>query len=172
MAETRLTSRSAASIEPPEWNARTNHDIDGIVESIRVNGFRDPIEVWATQGGKRLPEPHTIVAGEGRYRAAVFLDMAEVPVVEFDFDDLDAARRYAIANNRLTDKSEWDLDELVNSLSSLPDLDGTGFTPEELEELAFYPETAQAPDEFPSVGEDLGTNRKCPSCGYQWSESE
>ena len=162
-----LISRRIATIEPPEWNARTNHDIDGIVASIRVNGFRDPIEVWATQGGKRLPEPHLIVAGEGRYRAAVFLDMAEVPVVEFDFADLDGARRYAIANNRLTDKSEWDLDELVNSLSSLPDLDGTGFTPTELEALAFYPEGVEFKEYDESVENEVEYH-ECPECHHKW----
>ena len=167
MPDTRLTARSIDSVEPPEWNARTNHDIDGIVASIRVNGFRDPIEVWATQGGKRLPEPHAIVAGEGRYRAAVFLDMAEVPVVEFEFADLDAARRYAIANNRLTDKSEWDLDELVNSLSSLPDLEGTGFTPEELEALAFYPEGVEFKEYDESVENEVEYH-ECPECHHKW----
>jgi len=158
-----LVMRKRASIEPPEWNARTKHDVDGIAESIRVNGFRDPIEVWATQDGKRLPEPHLIVAGEGRFRAAEQMGLDDVPVVEFDFDNLDACKRYSIANNRHTDKSEWELDRLVEGLSALPDLDGTGFTLVELEELAFYPDGDNAlltdGDDVPDTPDDPITVR-------------
>jgi len=27
----------------------------------------------------------------------------------------------------------------------------------------------EPPEEFPEVGEDLGTEHKCPKCGYEWS---
>ena len=39
-----------ADIHPAPWNVRTGHDVAGIAESIRVNGFRDPIEVWRKTG--------------------------------------------------------------------------------------------------------------------------
>ena len=128
--------RHCGSIIAAPWNARTGHDLDGIAESIRVNGFRDPSEVWATQLGERLPEPHEIVAGEGRWRAAAeVLGMDVVPVVEQEFGDLQAAQRYAIANNRLTDKSGFDAEVLLVQLDDLPDLYGTGFGDDELADL-------------------------------------
>ena len=107
------------SIAPAEWNVRTGHDVDGIAESIEVNGFRDPIEVWRETG--------EIVAGAGRWEAAKQLTLDAVPVVYHDFEDLRAAKRYAIANNRLTDKSEFDLPALTAQLEELESLAGTGF---------------------------------------------
>ncbi|OQB34591.1 MAG: hypothetical protein BWY09_02655 [Candidatus Hydrogenedentes bacterium ADurb.Bin179] len=31
-------------------------------------------------------------------------------------------------------------------------------------------ELQKVPPQFPSIGEDIKTNRQCPSCGYRWSE--
>ena len=135
-----VVMRSVQSIRPADWNVRTDHDLDGIAESIRVNGFRDPIEVWASTNGKPNDPPHEIVVGEGRYRAAVeVVGMTEVPVVGHDFADLDAAKRYSIANNRLTDKSGFDSPRLLAQLEALPELDGTGFKLEDLDELRGMP---------------------------------
>jgi DNA modification methylase len=138
---------------------RTDHDVDAIAESIKVNGFRDPIELWATEDGKPLPEPHTIVAGEGRYLAARRLVLQDVPCIEFDFDSLASAKRYAIANNRLTDKSAFDDAALLAQLEELPTLEGTGFTLEDLEELGDDSpvELAGDPDDVPDVQEDAIT---------------
>lgn len=111
-----------SAIHPAPWNVRTGHDVPGIAESIRVNGFRDPIEVWRKTG--------EIVCGEGRYHGAALLGMERVPVILHDFDSIADAKRYAIANNRLTDKSEWDLPSLeadLLALAELSNLAGTGF---------------------------------------------
>jgi len=142
-----------ADIHPAPWNVRTGHDVAGIAESIRVNGFRDPIEVWRKTG--------EIVAGEGRYHAAVMLELVEVPVIFHDFDSLASAKRYAIANNRLTDKSEWDLPALNVQLAELGSLEGTGF-----DELG--PIDA---DSSGTIDEALPALAivKCPRCGHEWS---
>jgi hypothetical protein len=138
---------------------RTDHDVDAIAESIKVNGFRDPIELWATEDGKPLPEPHTIVAGEGRYLAARRLVLQDVPCIEFDFDSLASAKRYAIANNRLTDKSAFDDAALLAQLEELPTLEGTGFTLEDLEELGDDSpvDLPGDPEDVPDVQEDAIT---------------
>lgn len=114
-----VDTASLEEIHPAAWNVRTGHDVDGIAESIRINGFRDPIEVWRETG--------EIVAGEGRYHAAVKLGLSEVPVIYHDFTGLAEAKRYGIANNRLGDKSEWDLVPLQSQLAELESLAGTGF---------------------------------------------
>lgn len=162
----KLVWRPATSIAPAPWNVRRNHDLDGIAESIRVNAFRDPIEVWATENGEPRPLPHEIVVGEGRFRAAVEkLGMADVPVIEHDFADLDAAKRYSIANNRLTDKSDFDPEALLAQLEELPTLEGTGFDLHDLEAL-------RVPDsEFKEYDESAADDVKfieCPKCGHKW----
>jgi hypothetical protein len=111
-----------SEIKPAPWNARAGHAVEAIAESISVNGFRDPIEVWAETG--------EIVAGEGRYHAAVALGLSTVPVILHVFDSLASARRYSIANNRLAERSAWDLPALqadLKELQGLGGLTGTGF---------------------------------------------
>ena len=56
--ETNVVLRDLSTVAPATWNVRTEHDLEGIASSIRVHGFRDPVEVWAYQDGERLPEPH------------------------------------------------------------------------------------------------------------------
>ena len=162
-----IVVRPVDSVCPADWNVRTDHDLDGIAESIRVNGFRDPIEVWASTNGTPNDLPHGIVVGEGRYRAAVEIcNMEDVPVVEHDFENLAAAQRYSIANNRLTDRSEFDETRLVAQLEELTELDGTGFSLDDMEAL-------RVPD-FDPVGEDEQPrlDRRncvvCPECGHEF----
>ncbi len=160
-----VRQRAHDSLTPASWNARTGHDVDGIADSIRTNGFRDPIEVWATTNGAPIDAPHEIVAGEGRWRAAAQLELGEVPVIEHDFSDLIAAQRYSIANNRHTDKSLFDDDALLAQLEDLPDLEGTGFELGDLEEL-------RVPDiESPEFDESAADDVKyaeCPECGHKF----
>lgn len=148
---------STDAIRPAPWNVRTGHDVAGIADSLRVHGFRDPIEVWRDTG--------EIVAGEGRYRAALQLELDRVPVIWHDFDSLASAKRYAIANNRLGDKSQFDHAALVDQLQSLDGLDGTGFDVSELEALdtTFEPVSA---DEQGSLDEKSPVI--CPECGHEF----
>lgn len=139
-----VTLTPLADIHPAPWNVRTGHDVDGIAESIRINGFRDPIEVWRETG--------EIVAGEGRYHAAKALALAEVPVIYHDFGGLAEAKRYGIANNRLGDKSEWDLPALESQLEELDSLAGTGFGEDDLPD----------PDDWGSAASSLPDEDRAP----------
>ena len=158
-----VVEKPITEIKPAPWNVRGGHDVEGIAESIRVNGFRDPIEVWTKTG--------EIVAGEGRYHAAKRLGLETVPVVEHDFDSLASAKRYSIANNRLTDKSEFDGAGLFAQLEELPTLDGTGFTLADLAELRMgltpEKELLTDPDDVPEVRVEAISQR-----GDLWSLGE
>ena len=149
------------SIAPAEWNVRTGHDVDGIAESIIENGFRDPIEVWRDTG--------EIVRGNGTWKAAKLLGLDMVPIIRHDFADLAAAKRYAIAHNRLGDKSEFDLPALEAQLAELDSLAGTGFSDEALGGFGDGHGGATTPDEFREYDEDIETEHRCPKCGYTWS---
>lgn len=116
-----------ADVHPAPWNVRTGHAVEAIAESMAVNGVRQPLHVWAYQAGKELPRPWCLVAGEGRYHAHQQRGDEIVVVVPHDFDSLQSAKRFSIADNRLTDRSRFDLAPLRAQLAELPELEGTGF---------------------------------------------
>ena len=170
----KLVWHAIDEIVPAAWNARVSHDIKGIAESIRISGFRDPIEVITEIGGMPQDVPLTIVSGEGRYKAARHLNLTEIPVLEYSFDSLASAKRYSLAANREAEKSVFDPEATLTLLRELPDLEGTGFLPDELDRLE---RSLALPDggEFPIVDLDTDAGNEegdravvCPKCGYEF----
>jgi ParB-like chromosome segregation protein Spo0J len=98
-------------VSPDPANARTGHDIDGIAASLRAYGQRKPIVANRSTG--------IVLAGNGTLEAARRLGWAEIAVSYVD-DDPVTATAYAIADNRLADKSRFDEDILRDLLASLP----------------------------------------------------
>lgn len=105
--------------------------IDAIARSIRAFGFNAPILV-----DKNM----RIVAGHGRYLAAKRLSLERVPVVCLGHLTEAQAKAYMLADNKLTERSQWDEPELALHLKDLSDLaldfeiEATGF---ELPEIDF-----------------------------------
>ena len=72
-------------------------------------------------------------------------------------------RRFVIVDNAPDGMSgEWDWDMLANEFD-VNWLNDLGLAVPEVE-------LQKVPPQFPSIGEDIKTNRQCPSCGYRWSE--
>jgi DNA modification methylase len=107
-------------------NVRRGHAVDRIAASLTAYGQRKPVVANRAQGGK-------IEAGNGTYRAAKGLGWSHIAVVWVE-DDPATAAGYGIADNRLGDLSEWDLEGLAETVQSLEDV-FTGFTALELDEL-------------------------------------
>jgi DNA modification methylase len=108
-------------------NARTAHALDRIATSLKLYGQRKPIIANRLQGGK-------IEAGNGTWLAAKErLGWSHIAVVFVD-DDPATAAAYGIADNRLSELSEWDLDALGALLPTVDDL-FTGFTEAEIRDL-------------------------------------
>ncbi len=99
---------------------RKNHNITGIAESIRQNGWTQPIVV---------DELNHVLVGTGRLLAARKLKLDKIPVVIKT--GLTKAQKQAlcIIDNRLTDQTEWDFEAITSFLDST-DFD---FTPFDLE---------------------------------------
>lgn len=106
-------------------NARKNdHAVDAVASSIKNYGFKQPI-VIDSQG--------EVVAGHTRLKAAKKLNMEQVPCIIAD--DLTPAqiKAYRIADNKVAELSEWDMELLKVELK---DIEGfTGFEVDELENL-------------------------------------
>lgn len=113
------------SISPHPANARRG-DVDAIAESLNYHGQYKPIVV-----NKRTNE---ILAGNHTYKAAKRLKWGKIAVVWVDVDET-TARKILLADNRTNDLAHYDETALINLISELPDLEGSGFTAEELNDL-------------------------------------
>lgn len=151
--------RSIDSLTAREGNPR-HHPKEQIVDiaaSIQAWGFTIPILIDSAGG---------IIAGHGRVLAAKRLGILEVPCVIADGWTEAQKRAYVIADNKISENSEWDEDLLRTELRALEasnfELELLGFTSDELAEL--LPEASALDDESESAGETV-TSERCPTCG-------
>lgn len=112
-------------------NARRG-DIDLIAESLERLGQYKPVVV--NTGGKCPELADTILAGNHTVMAAQRLGWNTVDVHLVDLD-ADAAKRVVIVDNKANDEATYDVEELVNLLTELPDLEATGFDRDELDAM-------------------------------------
>lgn len=120
------------SLKAWKGNARrhTKKQIHKIAESITAFGFTAPILIDDNQ---------TILAGHGRFEAAKFLGLEQVPCVVLEHLTNEQKRAYVIADNRLSDESRWDYAILADELKTIKiadpklDLRLTGFSLPDIE---------------------------------------
>jgi hypothetical protein len=149
-------------------NPRTG-DLDSITESLSINGQYRPIVVnRGTLTGRR----NEILAGNHTFKAAKQLGWDEIAVTWLDVDD-EAAAKIVIVDNRTSDLAGYDSVLLADILTQLPNLQGTGYDQEQLDQL--LDETAlPAPIELPTDGADTGAAATVDylQWGYmQWSST-
>ena len=102
-------------------------DIQGIAESLQVNGQYSPIIVDARNGN--------ILAGNHTWRAAKSLHWDKISVVHVDVND-EQAKRILLADNRTSDLATYDRPELISLIETLkPQFDGSGWDSRSLERL-------------------------------------
>ena len=151
-------------VKPYDKNPRRNDKaVEAVANSIREFGFRQPIVVDANG---------IIVVGHTRYKAALKLGMATVPVhVAADLTP-QQARMYRLADNRTNETAEWDIDLLPIELGGLRD-DGAdlkllGFTDKELSEHLRTFDDLDLDD--PDIDADEAAETiHCPKCGHEFS---
>ena len=101
-------------------------DLARIADSLVEHGQYKPIVVQRSTA--------YVLAGNHTFLAARRLGWTHVEAVFVDVDD-DRARRILLVDNRTSDLGEYDDDQLVSLLGVLPDLTGTGYTRDELDDL-------------------------------------
>lgn len=119
--------RDLDAVRPHPENVRRG-DVDRIAASLERFGQLKPIAA--------LPDGR-IVAGNHTYLAVQGLGWPQLAVVTVDLTE-DEARRYMLADNRSTDVAGYDDEALMRLLSEMMEagqLDGTGYTPDEVDDL-------------------------------------
>jgi hypothetical protein len=106
-------------------NART-HDLPAIRESLRVHGQYRAIVVQKST--------RQIVAGNGTWEAAKAEGWTHIATLISDLTD-EQARRIVLVDNRTNDLAGYDTGALIELLNSLPTLEGTGFSTDQLNDL-------------------------------------
>lgn len=120
-----VASVPLASLSSYPLNPRRG-DIEAIAQSLKAHGQYRPIVV---QYGTNF-----ILAGNHTYKAAKKLGWKKIKVTYVDVSE-EKAKQIVLADNRLTDLAAYNEPMLKNLLSSLPDLEGTGFTQADVDNL-------------------------------------
>lgn len=106
-------------IKPYGKNPRKNDDaVPYVAESIKQFGFKVPIVI---------DKNNVIVAGHTRYKAAKKLGFKSVPCIIADDLTDEQIKAFRLADNKVSEKGEWDLDLLDSEIEGIFDIDMTDF---------------------------------------------
>lgn len=113
---TKMVEVAVELLKPYAKNAKKHgaEQIELLKKSIQEFGFITPC---------LIDEDFNIIAGHGRVEASKQLGMKKVPCVFVNGLTDEQRRAYIIADNRLTELGDWDMDIVRSELSELNDLD-------------------------------------------------
>lgn len=149
---TKMVEVSVSKLVPYEKNAKIHGEaqLEKLKASIEEFGFLSPC---------LIDKDNNIIAGHGRVMAAKELGLKTVPCVYIEGLTDEQRRAYILADNRLGELGEWDMDLVSAELQDLKDsgfdIDLTGF---DIDDIIFDDdETAWAEDPAPAVPEETIT---------------
>ena len=99
---------------PKNSKKHPESQVKALIAAIKQFGFTQPIII---------DENRTILAGHGRYEAAKKLGLEKAPTRQVIGLTEQEKKAYVIADNKISEQSEWDQDKLFDELSSLSNLD-------------------------------------------------
>ena len=130
-------------LKPYEKNAKTHpkKQVDLLAENITRFGFTTPVLV---------DKDNNVIAGHGRLLALKQLGKTEVPCVRMDGLTDDEVKALRLADNKIAELGEWDMDLAIEELKGLDEdlLDLTGFD----SDLIIEPD--EKDDEVPDVPDE------------------
>jgi ParB-like chromosome segregation protein Spo0J len=148
-----VTQVAIDDLVPYPGNAR-RHDLPLLAKSLQLHGLYRPLTV---QAGTMH-----VIAGNGTLEAAQSLGWATIACHVMPIDD-DEARRINLIDNRSADVATYDMDDLVALLQPIDDLEGTGYSLDDKEDLiAQLGQVDQAPETTFEGGYVENTDRADP----------
>ena len=125
-----------------ENNPRNNDEaVEPVANSIKEFGFKVPIVV---------DKNNVIVAGHTRYKAAKRLKLERVPCIVADDLNEEQIRAFRLADNKVGEIAEWDLELLNIELENIIDIDMTMF------EFDFFDEEEKPTKEPKDLSDEIG----------------
>ena len=114
-----IIDKKIGEIKPYEKNPRKNDNaVDAVASSIREFGFKNPIVIDGN---------NVIICGHTRYKAAQKLGLDVVPCVVADDLTDEQIKAYRLADNKVSELAEWDIDLLGEELDGIFDIDMSDF---------------------------------------------
>ena len=163
-----MTSINDLKSDHKNARKRTDRSAELIKESLQRYGAARSIVI---------DEDNRILAGNGTIEGAKEAGISRIRVIETDGDEVIAVRRtglteeqkvgLALADNRTADLSEWD-QEMLNRLGEQHDI-SLFFSQDDLDGIIETEAEQLPPEDFAEVDDDITTEHRCPSCGYEWS---
>lgn len=115
----KIIEKNIKELIPYEKNPRKNDkSVDKVAKSIDQFGFRVPVVI---------DKDNVIVCGHTRYKAAQKLHLASIPCVVADDLTDEQIKAYRLADNKVSEDSEWDIDLLAEELNGIIDIDMSDF---------------------------------------------
>lgn len=110
---------SVSEIIPYARNARINDQaVSSVAASIKEFGFQNPIII---------DNDNIIIAGHTRHKAALQLGLSTAPCLRASDLSDSQVKAYRLLDNKLAEKSEWNLEMLQLEIADLPDFDFKSF---------------------------------------------
>lgn len=150
-----IVMRKLGDITPYDKNPRKNDEaVKYVAESIKQFGFKVPIV---------LDKDGIIVAGHTRYKAAAKLKMDEVPTITADDLTDEQIKAFRLADNKVSEKAEWDFDILGDELAELAELNF------DMTDFGFE---LDIPEEEEVEAQEDGFEPELPEAGQVWQLGE
>ena len=114
-----IVEKGIKDIKPYEKNPRKNDSaVDAVANSISQFGFKVPVVI---------DNDNVIICGHTRYKAAKKLGLEAVPCVVADDLTEEQIKAYRLADNKVSELAEWDIDLLGEELDGIFDIDMSDF---------------------------------------------
>lgn len=147
MVENKIEMRPINTVKPYVRNPRRNDKtVDLLCKIIPKVGFNVPI---------LIDEKGVIIKGHARFKAAIKLGMTEVPCI-ISHADPEAIKADRIADNKISEFSEWINEELLHELDTIDvgiDMSDLGFPSVKFDDIPTY-------DDFEPVNTVSDEDRK------------
>lgn len=155
-------------LRPLPGNPRRG-DVPALIRSLEQFGQRKPIVARRSDG--------VVLAGNHMLAAAQQLAWPEVAVVWVD-DDVSTGNAYAVADNRIADLGDYDVEALAALVAGVHGADGElleamGYTLEDYDRLLASVAGDFTPDDsgLAALDELTADQVTCPNCGHSWDRN-